>query len=342
MLLANWSGLVQTLSPTCREGEELMKSTNFEFLRTTFPELADLGGFAERYAYADPSSAVVKLRMFAETMVSAIYSHHKLQRPYQFNLNDMLNDDTFVSMTPKPVCFKLHQLRIQGNKAVHGAEAVVKPQIPVWLLQEAYDLGRWFFLSFCGGNKEACPIFEAPKPIAEEEPESKKAVIARQLAEQEARMAQILTELEEAHAKAKAAEKTQGELQLILDQTQQAANALQFDEATTRRRLIDTMLIASGWNVDLQGKNTSEVAQEVEVLHQPTNSGTGYADYVLKDPDSGKPLGVVEAKKTVENCQKGQMQAKYYADGLEKMHGQRPVIFFTDGYDLFIWDDTKN
>ncbi|MBI4026281.1 MAG: DEAD/DEAH box helicase family protein [Verrucomicrobia bacterium] len=318
-----------------------MKSENFEFLRPSFPELADLGGFAERYAFSDPSTALVKLRMFAETMVSIIYSHHKLPRPYQFNLNDMLNDNMFVSMIPKTIRYKLHGLRVQGNKAAHGAETAVKPQIPVWLLQEAYDLGCWFFLSFCGGSKEACPSFIKPEPVAEEA-ESKKAVISRLHAEQEARMAQILKDLEDARAKAQAAEKSKDELQLILLQTQQAANVLQFDEATTRRRLIDTMLIAADWDVDLQGKNTAEVAQELEVLHQPTTTGIGYADYVLKDPDSGKPLAVIEAKKTAENAQKGQMQAKYYADGLEKMHGQRPVIFFTNGYDIFIWDDTKN
>src|ERR1041385_3326115 len=95
-------------------GEEIMKSINFEFLRPSFPELADLGGFAERYTFADPSSALVKLRMFAEAMVSAIYSHHKLPRPYQFNLNDMLNDEMFVSTTPKAVRYKLHELRVQG------------------------------------------------------------------------------------------------------------------------------------------------------------------------------------------------------------------------------------
>jgi type I restriction enzyme R subunit len=322
-------------------GEELMKSQNFEFLRHAFPELADLGGFAERYVFADPASALLKLRLFAESMVSAIYSRHQLPRPYQFNLNDMLNDDMFVSMIPKPVCYKLHQLRIQGNKAAHGAD-IVKPQIPAWLTQEAYDLACWFFLSFCGGSKDACPPFTAPQPVPEAEAESQKAGVARQLAEQEARMAQILTDLEDARAKAKAAEKSKEELQLILNSTQNAANVLHFDEATTRRRLIDTMLIAAGWNVGVNGQNTAEVVQEMEVLHQPTNSGIGYADYVLKHPESGKPLGVVEAKKTAENAQKGQMQAKYYADGLEKMHGQRPVIFFTNGYDLFIWDDTKN
>ncbi|MFN9821381.1 MAG: DEAD/DEAH box helicase family protein, partial [Akkermansiaceae bacterium] len=47
------------------------------------------------------------------------------------------------------------------------------------------------------------------------------------------------------------------------------------------------------------------------------------------------------AKKTAEDAQKGKMQAKYYADGLEKMHGQRPLIFYTNGYDLFVWDDAK-
>lgn len=318
-----------------------MKSANFEFLRSAFPELADLGGFAERYACSDPASALVKLRLFAETMVSAIYSRHKLPRPYQFNLNDMLNDDMFVGITPKAVRYKLHELRVQGNKAAHGADAV-KPQIPAWLLQEAYDLACWFFLSFCGGARNDCPEFVTPKPGEDAEADSQKAAISRQLAEQEARMAKILRDLEEARSQAEAAKKSKEELQLILNQTQQAANVLQFDEATTRRRLIDTMLIAAGWNVDLQGKDTSEVAQEVEVLHQPTTSGIGYADYVLKEPDSGKPLAVVEAKKTAENAQKGQMQAKYYADGLEKTHSQRPVIFFTNGYDLFIWDDAKN
>jgi type I restriction enzyme R subunit len=176
-------GIVSSLSEPEIRGEELMKSKNFEFLRPSFPELADLGGFAERYSFADPSSALVKLRMFAETMVSAIYSYHKLPRPYQFNLNDMLNDEMFVSTTPKTVRYKLHELRVQGNKAAHGVEAVVKPQIPAWLLQEAYDLACWFFLSFCGGSKDACPPFAEVKPVTEAEAESKKADTSRQLAE---------------------------------------------------------------------------------------------------------------------------------------------------------------
>ena len=47
-----------------------MKSGNFEFLREHNPELADLGGFAERYAYSDPVGALVKLRLFGENLVA--------------------------------------------------------------------------------------------------------------------------------------------------------------------------------------------------------------------------------------------------------------------------------
>ncbi|MHC4455381.1 MAG: type I restriction endonuclease subunit R, partial [Planctomycetota bacterium] len=37
---------------------------------------------------------------------------------------------------------------------------------------------------------------------------------------------------------------------------------------------------------------------------------------------------------------KGRTQAKLYADCLEKMHGQRPIIFVTNGFETKIWDDT--
>ena len=70
----------------------------------------------------------------------------------------------------------------------------------------------------------------------------------------------------------------------------------------------------------------------------PNASGLGYADYVLWG-DDGKPLAVVEAKKTTVDPAKGRQQAKLYADCLEAMHGQRPIIFYTNGYETHLWDD---
>ena len=68
-------------------------------------------------------------------------------------------------------------------------------------------------------------------------------------------------------------------------------------------------------------------------------SGIGYVDYVLWGKD-GKPLAVVEAKRTMADARKGRHQAELYADCLETMHAQRPVIFYTNGFETFIWDDT--
>ena len=110
----------------------------------------------------------------------------------------------------------------------------------------------------------------------------------------------------------------------------------ELNEAETRRRLIDSELRLAGWDVSLDGGNTEQVTVEHEVDGQSTATGNGYCDYVLWD-DNGKPLAVVEAKRARENPEKGRQQAKLYADSLQKSHGQRPVIFYTNGYDLWLW-----
>ena len=70
----------------------------------------------------------------------------------------------------------------------------------------------------------------------------------------------------------------------------------------------------------------------------PNAEGTGFVDYVLWGAD-GLPLAVVEAKRTTKSPQVGQQQAKLYADCLEQQFGRRPVIFYTNGYEHWLWDD---
>ena len=67
-------------------------------------------------------------------------------------------------------------------------------------------------------------------------------------------------------------------------------------------------------------------------------TGIGFADYVLWGND-GKPLAVIEAKKTMVDAKKGKQQAVLYANCLEQMFDQRPIIFYTNGYDTYLWDD---
>lgn len=317
-----------------------MKSKNFEFLRPTWDDLATLGAFAEQYALPDPQSAVAKLRTYAEQIVLFVYHKHGLPKPYQPNLNDLLTAATFVQAVPRVIVTKLHTLRIQGNKGAHGE--TVLPQSAVMLVQEAYELGRWMHLNYANGQQADCPAFSAPNPGEVTEGEKKlkreKVAILQRLAAQEAEIQKLLADLEATRSKVKVAEDSVAQLRAIQAHGQEVADALAFDEVTTRRRLIDSELVSAGWKVGANGTSTEHVGQEIDVDCQPTPSEKGKADYVLWG-DNGKPFGVVESKKTSVDPEAGRTQAKCYADGLEKMHGQRPVIFYTNGYDIWMWND---
>ncbi|RVM95946.1 DEAD/DEAH box helicase family protein [Sinorhizobium meliloti] len=317
-----------------------MKSRNFEILRGTWPELASLGGFAEAYAHDDPASALVKLRLFAENLTKDIYRDLGLPKPEHATFVDLLGNQSFAAITPKVVLDKLHALRIHGNKAAHGEPATTRSAL--WLLQEAFDLGRWLFVQYGKGDAARIPAFELPSPPSRDESKGQlkreKRQVLERLAVQEAQMETLLRELEAARLATATAERKVEEIQALASSSAATANLLEFNEATTRARIIDSLLATSGWKVALGDASTTEVGREVEVKHQPTASGLGYADYVLWD-DNGNPLAVIEAKKTAVDPERGRQQAKLYADGLEKTHGQRPVIFYTNGYDIWMWDD---
>lgn len=72
----------------------------------------------------------------------------------------------------------------------------------------------------------------------------------------------------------------------------------------------------------------------------PNNEGKGFVDYVLWSGE--RPLALVEAKRTRRSAQEGQQQARLYADCLEQSTGHRPVIYGTNGYEHWMWDDTTS
>ena len=337
----------------------IVESINFEFLRERWPSLAEVGGFAEAYAHPDPQSAVVKMRTFAELMVGELFKSQDRPIPPKAELNDLLRQPPIVEVVPRPVLDKLHAVRINGNKGAHG-EKVSQPTA-LWLLRECYHLASWMFLAFKLGERSTIPDFQEPPPggkvaaskgrlqrenkdllqrIAEMERQVEQVKAARPAETVEPDSLELILFRAEPPAVSRSASERSANSVALAQSASSAASELHFDEATTRKRLIDTQLIDAGWKVGSGGANTDEVTQEHEVQHQPTSSGLGYADYVLWD-DNGLPLAVIEAKKTAESVEKGQTQARIYADGLEKMTGQRPVIFFTNGFDIWVWDDAQ-
>ena len=329
----------------------LQESINFEALRPRWQELADLGAHAEAYAYSDPQSALIKLRCFAEKLVGVVFARYKIPTYPNESFIDRLNNHSFTSVVDQGIVDKLHAIRKVGNRAAH--EGAFSTSDPLWLLKEAHILGSWLLITAGEGTKADLRPFKAPEQI--------KQPSSTELAKHKARLEQALAELEaikqaelraqdenarlqqELQAKDKAlAEQQQADAQAQLKLRNQAAgNVLDYNEEETRRRMIDKDLYSAGWDVDLLNNgNTEQVSREVKVGGQPTPTGIGYCDYVLWG-DNGKPLAVVEAKRARESSHKGQQQAKLYADALAKEYGQRPVIFYTNGRDITLWNDAQ-
>lgn len=318
-----------------------MKSQNFEFLRAKRPVLADLGGFAEQYAHSDPQGSLTKQRALVELVVSEIYTAYRLQPPQSDNLNDLMGAEPFRQSVPEVVQNKLHALRKAGNAAVHPRRPITSEQALDCLFQ-LFDVARWFYLKIDGGKRDDTPTYAAPPPSSATNGKAKEALEKLRLAE--AKYESVLAALEEETKKRLDAERAATEhatkLEELKDEGQKVASFLQFNEETTRRRLIDQALLAAGWNVASSGASTEQVKQEVRLSGMNTESGEGRADYVLYG-DDGKPLAVVEAKRTAKNVKEGAEQARQYADSLELSTGVRPVIFFTNGADTFLWDDAQ-
>lgn len=317
-----------------------MTSANFDILSKSWPELAVLGRRAEAYVLLDARSSIFYIRLLAENLVKDIYRDLRLPTPIRATQIDLLTGDTFVSIVPRVLLNKLHAIRKFGNKAVHGDDVSRKDAL--WLLKEAHDLGKWLVVYFDKTDPASLPSFKQPvvptpsQSKGELQRQKKKALV--KLATQEAQLNDLLEEVEQAREKIDTAERKAEELEQLASDARQSADILKFDEATTRSRIIDELLAASGWNVSAGNKSNEQVGKEIKVNGQPTDSGIGYCDYVLYDAD-GSPLAVIEAKKASISAEKGRKQAALYADALEQQHGIRPVIYYTNGYDIWMWDD---
>lgn len=314
-----------------------MKSVNFEFLRPANDVLASLGGLAEAVLHIDPGSALTRLRSFAEELTKAIYAEERLPRVPQSSFYDLVKSPVFGSCVSKSLIHQINFLRIQGNDSAHGAQGELNNARLA--LSTAYQLAMYMAIKYYGQQQPRIPAFKEIQDPTAHLNQLKQSVSSyeKELQKQQEELQRVMDQLE--RERARKAEKLDApakqDQKKRQQHSQQVADSLQWNEAKTRALLIDAMLLQAGWDI----QNPDQVGQEVEVQFPNNPSGKGYVDYVLWG-DNGHPLAVIEAKKSGNtNLQAGREQARLYADALEHMGYQRPVIFYSNGYETFIWDD---
>lgn len=306
----------------------------------------DHAAMAERQALSDPRGAAVHCRLAVEAMVRWLYDHDSALRwPYQDSLAALIAEPSFYTLTGTMIRTKIDLIRKIGNRAAHPGQFAASQSVSA--LRELFHVGLWFASRYSQTppnpaltfSSDALPKGDAPATSALEVvklTESAEAAQAALTAERKARMADADSRaMLEAELAAVKAEMTALRL---ANEGRDAGH--DYDEKTTRDQFIDVLLREAGWAL----ADMRDVEYPVHGMPNDKSAdgkGAGFVDYVLWG-DDGKPLGLVEAKRTRKDARAGRQQAKLYADCLEKQFGQRPVIFYSNGYEHWIWDDLRH
>ncbi|MDN9634626.1 DEAD/DEAH box helicase family protein [Clostridioides difficile] len=296
----------------------LQKKKNFNSFNTACLE-------AEKSILVSPSTCATITRRALELAVKWLYANDSdLVLPYQDNLSTLIHNNSFIELIDYDMLPLLKYIVKLGNLSVHTSANIERGEA-ILSLNNLHQFVSW--IDYCYSDEYTAEDFNEDLLLHGEEkrtrPDELKNLYER-LSSKDKKLEEVIKENEE--------------LRKSLTEKRKV-NTVNYDfkidevsEFETRKRYINIELKLAGWEF---GK---DIGEEIEVQGMPNESGVGYVDYVLYGAN-GKPLAVVEAKRTSKDPKIGQQQAKLYADCLEKRYSQRPVIFLTNGFDMYIWDD---
>lgn len=310
--------------------------SQFAFLQREWSAVFEATAKAETAVHADPRTACFYARRALELAVSWAYKHDStLRLPYQDNLSALIHEPSFKQAAGEAVFSKARVITTLGNRAVHSHRPV--PELDALAaVRELFHIAYWFARSYGRVGRPAPGLtFDPtalPRPAATSQQTAEQLrVLEEGMRDRDEKLAALLAdkgaldeELKRLRAEVTAAKKSAAAQPDTHD----------YSEAATRDYFIDLLLKEAGWPLD-QPRD-----REFEASGMPNAQGKGFVDYVLWG-DDGKPLGLVEAKRTRRDARVGQQQAKLYADCLERQFGQRPIIFYSNGYEHWLWDDSR-
>lgn len=290
---------------------------NFDYLKD-IEELQDLYGFcsaAEDTQQTNYDVCALNGRRALEWIVKAIYTLKGIELDKRTSLLEMMSSEPFTQFIgdDDKLIMAAHYVRKIGNKAAH--DGGVKGGEAYFTLLNIYNVVGGILMKL-GVVKSLAPF---RKDLIPNRP--------------------TLTVVPQNTVPTATAQFIESVPKEAVNAPHDISEKINYSEAETRKLFIDLLLEEAKWEVlDKEGAIVpSKACIEIEVTGMPNSSGMGYVDYVLFGAN-GKPLAVVEAKRTTKSPEVGRQQAILYADCLERQYGVRPVIYYTNGFKTYIID----
>jgi type I restriction enzyme, R subunit len=299
--------------------------SNFSFIPSHWANIAQTPQEAEQHVYGAPLYAAMLCRKSLEEWVRWMYEHDSdLTLPYDTSLSSLIHEQCFKNVVAPMQFNHINLIRKLGNAAVH-TNAKIKPQEALYALQLLHGFIGWITMVYGEEKPEFNSFDEAiiPRDGVKDKSKEELQKIERAFHEQQSELKKLQDEL--------------ATIKALKDQNIAfIPPPIDPNEDVTRKLYIDTLMREAGW--DPYGTNVPEYPVKNCMPQASGSNGDGKVDYVLWG-DDGKPVAVVEAKRTSRDPRVGMHQAKCYADCIEKEFGQRPVIFYTNGFQTWMWDD---
>ena len=308
-------------------------TSNFDFLEPHYPQLHQSAVRAEQLIDGAPRASCFYARYTLERAVIWLYENEPyLELPGSNNLGALIHEQTFKDNLRPGLFPKIRIILKIGNAAAHDNTAITAKdarRLAEELFHFLYWLARYYTPD---GSSLPALKFDRdliPKAGGQDLTREQLQELESQLSQ--SREMQRVAELRERQT-AEELEAAKAELARLKEQNQKQKDSHDYNEADTRTYLIDVLLKEAGWPIHLPEST------EYEVMGMPNDTGKGRVDYVFWG-DDGKPLAILEAKRARKSPEAGRHQAKLYTDCLEGEFKQRPVIFYSNGYQHWIWDD---
>jgi type I restriction enzyme, R subunit len=306
-----------------------MSLGNFNFLseKEQFKSFTASCIEAENSLLVSPATCAILTRRALELSVKWLYSFDEdLKLPYQDKLSSLIHDNSFIVLVDSKMLRMLKYIISLGNVAVH-TNSNIKREEAILGLHNLHQFISW--IDYCYADEYTAGEFDEDILLQGEDkrtrPEELKDLYEK-LSSKDKKLEEIIKQNEDLRKELTEKRKVN------TNSANYDFNIDEISEFETRKRYTDVELKLAGWDF---GK---DIGEEIEVTGMPNNTGIGYVDYVLYGAN-GKPIAVVEAKRSSKDPKVGQQQAKLYADCLEKQFNQRPIIFFTNGFETYLWDD---